>query len=72
MTPLRSPPLTTGDRGFAHHVPVVTPGLERPSFAMPEHVRSVTQSRPLRRQGTAGGDALRLVSDRLRRITGQA
>ena len=33
-------PITTRDRGFAHHIRVAGGGLDRPSFAMPEYLRS--------------------------------
>ena len=38
-------PVTTRARGFDHHVPIAGGGLDRPSFAMPEYVRSVAQRR---------------------------
>jgi mRNA interferase MazF len=65
-------PLTAKDRGFAHHVSVTGPGLARPSFAMPEYARSVTQGRLSQWLGTADGDTLGRVTDWLRRMTGQA
>ena len=63
-------PITTRDRGFAHHVGVVGGGLDRPSFVMPEYVRSVTQRRLQRRLGDAEQSTLSAVDDWLRRITG--
>lgn len=63
-------PLTTRDRGFAHHVPVAGGGLDRPSFAMPEYVRSVAQRRLQRRLGAAEHSTLTTVDDWLRRLTG--
>ena len=63
-------PITTRDRGFPHHVPVTSTGLARPSFAMPENVRSVSQQRLLRRLGTADEATLAAVDDWLRRIAG--
>lgn len=64
-------PITTGDRGFAHHVLVAGGGLDRPSFAVPEYVRSVSQRRLRRRIGTAEDSTLVTVDDWLRRVTGQ-
>ena len=63
-------PLTTRDRGFAHHVAVVGGGLERPSFAMPEYVRSVGHRRLQRRLGAAEHSTLTRVDEWLRRLTG--
>ncbi len=63
-------PITTRDRGFAHHVPVSAIGLDRTSFAMPEYVRSIVQRRLRRRLGAADEETMREVSDWLRRLTG--
>lgn len=63
-------PITTRDRGFAHHVPVVATGLDRSSFAMPEYVRSIVQRRLRRRLGAANAETIRQVTDWLRRLTG--
>lgn len=63
-------PITTRDRGFAHHIAVAEGGLDRPSFAMPEYVRSVAQRRLQRRLGAAGQSTLTNVDDWLRRFTG--
>ncbi len=63
-------PLTTRDRGFSHHVPVAGGGLDKPSFAMPEYVRSVAQRRLQRRLGAAEPSTLTTVDDWLRRLTG--
>lgn len=48
-------PLTTRNRGFPHHVPVVVDdgGLDRPSWAMCEGVRAVSAQRFGRLIGTA-------------------
>lgn len=46
-------PITTRDRGFAHHILVAAGGLDRSSFAMPEYLRSVAQRRLQRRLGAA-------------------
>jgi mRNA interferase MazF len=63
-------PITTRDRGFAHHVQVTATGLDRTSFAMPEYVRSIVQRRLRRRLGEAEADTVHLVTDWLRRLTG--
>jgi mRNA interferase MazF len=63
-------PLTTRERGFAHHVAVDAGELERASFAMPEYVRSVSQRRLRRRLGTAAPATVTAVDDWLRRIAG--
>ena len=46
-------PLTTATRPFPHHVPVAGSGLDRPSFARPEDVRSISAVRLIRRLGAA-------------------
>ena len=63
-------PITTSDRGFAHHILVSGGGLDRPSFAMPEYVRSIAQRRLQRRLGAADQSTLTSVEDWLRRLTG--
>ncbi len=63
-------PLTTSERGFSHHVPVVGGGLDRSSFAMPEYVRSIVQERLRRRLGEAEPNTLDHISDWVRRIAG--
>ena len=63
-------PITTRDRGFAHHIRVAGGGLDRPSFAMPEHLRSIAQRRLRRRLGAAEHSTLTVVDDWLRRLTG--
>lgn len=63
-------PVTTRERGFAHHVPVSGGGLEHTSFAMPEYVRSIVQRRLRRRLGTAEPASVSAVADWVRRITG--
>ncbi len=63
-------PITTRDCGFAHHILVKGGGLDRPSFAMPEYVRSVAQRRLQRRLGTADRSTLTSVDDWLRRLAG--
>jgi len=63
-------PITTRDRGFAHHIRVAGGGLDRPSFAMPEYLRSIAQRRLRRRLGAAEHSTLTVVDDWLRRLTG--
>ncbi|WP_298800464.1 type II toxin-antitoxin system PemK/MazF family toxin [uncultured Pseudonocardia sp.] len=63
-------PITTRDRGFDHHIPVAGGGLDRPSFAMPEYLRSISQRRLRRHLGTADASTLAAVEDWLRRLTG--
>ncbi|MDQ2881442.1 MAG: type II toxin-antitoxin system PemK/MazF family toxin [Actinomycetota bacterium] len=63
-------PITTRDRGFAHHIRVAGGGMDRPSFAMPEYLRSIAQRRLQRRLGTAEASTLATVDDWLRRLTG--
>ncbi len=63
-------PITTRDRGFAHHIPVAGGGLDRASFAMPEYVRSVAQRRLQHRLGAAEKSTLTAVGDWLRRLSG--
>jgi len=63
-------PITTRDRGFAHHVAVAGGGLDRASFAMPEYLRSIVQRRLQRRMGIAKAATTADVDDWLRRITG--
>jgi mRNA interferase MazF len=63
-------PLTTRDRGFAHHVAVDGGGLDRASFAMPEYVRSISQGRLKRRLGAAATTTVTAVDGWLRRIAG--
>ena len=63
-------PITTRDRGFAHHIAVEGRGLDRPSFAMPEYVRAVAQRRLQRRLGAADRSTVTSVDYWLRRLTG--
>jgi mRNA interferase MazF len=63
-------PITSRDRGFTHHVPVVGAGLDRTSFAMPEYLRSIVQRRLRRRIGVGGGATMSAVEDWIRRIGG--
>ena len=63
-------PITTRERGFAHHIRVVGGGLERASFAMPEYLRSIAQRRLRRRLGTAEASTMVAVDDWLRRLIG--
>lgn len=63
-------PITARDRGFAHHPLVPGGGLDRPSFAMPEYIRSIAQQRLQRHLGTADESTLTAVDNWLRRLTG--
>jgi mRNA interferase MazF len=63
-------PITTRERGFAHHIRVAGDGLDRPSFAMPEYLRSIAQRRLRRHLGTAEASTMVAVEDWLRRLTG--
>jgi mRNA interferase MazF len=63
-------PITTRERGFAHHVPVAGGGLDRLSFAMPEYVRSIAQRRLQRRLGNTEQPTIATIDDWLRRLTG--
>jgi len=63
-------PITTRDRGFVHHILVEGGGLDRPSFAMPEYVRSVAQRRLQRRLGAADQSTLTGIDEWLRRLIG--
>jgi mRNA interferase MazF len=63
-------PITTRDRGFAHHIALRGGGLDRRSFAIPEYVRSIAQARLRRRLGAAEQAGVIAVDEWLRRITG--
>jgi len=63
-------PITTRDRGFAHHIPIAGGGLDRASFAMPEYLRSVARRRLERRLGATEHSTLSTVGEWLRRLTG--
>lgn len=63
-------PLTTRDRNFGHHIEVEAGGLDRRSFAMPEYLRSIAQSRLRRKLGEAASPTVEAVEDWVRRITG--
>ncbi|GAA3100317.1 type II toxin-antitoxin system PemK/MazF family toxin [Nonomuraea salmonea] len=58
-------PLTTTDRGWDNHVPIPTEGtgLDKPSFAMIEHVRSMSPLRFTRRIGIAPDEVVHEVAD---------
>ncbi len=64
-------PVTTTDRGWPHHVPVagVDVGLDRPSFAMTEHPRTVSRSRITGHAGTAGAPTMTQIDQWLRDFT---
>lgn len=61
-------PLTTTDRGYAHHVPLdhARAGLERPSLAKCEDIRSVSHQRLLRFLGQITDDDLHEVRETVR------
>lgn len=63
-------PITTRQRGFSHLVPVAGGGLDRPSFAMPEYLRSIVQARLRRRLGVVEPTSVAAVADWVRRIAG--
>src|SRR6476659_5143487 len=60
-------PLTTTDHSNKLHVRLDPPegGLTRPSFAMPEMVRSVSTARLLRRLGFTSTDTVETVARRV-------
>lgn len=59
-------PLTTRERGFPHHVAVTDDGgLRRPSWAMCEAVRAVSQERFGQLISTATSATLTAITDRL-------
>lgn len=62
-------PITTKNRGFAHHVPVRDGGLDRLSYAMPEYMRSISQRRLKRQLGQASASTTMAEVDAwLRRV----
>lgn len=61
-------PITSRERGFAHHVPIADGGLDRASFAMPEYVRSIGQQRLRRRLGIVDRTTFEAVAEWVRRI----
>lgn len=63
-------PLTTRERGFAHHIRIDAAGLDHTSFAMPEYLRSIALRRLDRRLANVETAALAQVEDWLRRMTG--
>lgn len=56
-------PLTSVDRAWPHHVPVVGEGtgLAKPSFAMTEQPRTISTSRITRRTGTAEAETMQQI-----------
>jgi mRNA interferase MazF len=58
-------PLTTTNRGWDNHISVNCDGtgLEKPSWAMVEHVRSVSAQRFTRRIGIAPDEVVREIID---------
>ncbi|SEG36065.1 mRNA interferase MazF [Nonomuraea solani] len=57
-------PLTTTDRGWDNHIPLPaeSTGLDKPSWAMIEHVRSVSPQRFTRRIGIVPDAVVREVT----------
>jgi len=58
-------PLTTTERGWDNHVPIGQEGtgLDKPSWAMVEHMRSVSPQRFSKRVGIAADEVVREVTD---------
>lgn len=56
-------PITSVDRAWPHHVPVVgeRTGLSKSSFAMTEQPRTISTTRITRRTGAAGTETMREV-----------
>ena len=56
-------PITSVDRGWPHHVPVVgeRTGLSKLSFAMTEQPRTISTTRITRRTGMAETDTMREI-----------
>lgn len=61
-------PVTTTDRAWPHHVPVVGPDVELPrtSFAMTEQLRTLTRSRITGRAGAADEATMSTIDQWLR------
>jgi mRNA interferase MazF len=58
-------PLTSRDRGLEHHVGIPAndrTGLDRPSYAMTEQIRAVSDRRTGRRLGAVGNETLAAIS----------
>lgn len=55
-------PVTTVDRGWPNHIRLTgATGLERPSWAMTEQLRTITRTRLVDVSGVAGPDCLRAI-----------
>jgi mRNA interferase MazF len=65
-------PITSRAKGFPLHVPITPPegGLQQPSFAKCEDVRSVSRDRLTKPLGRVSPAVLRQVEDRLRLVLG--
>jgi len=61
-------PLTTRDRGLAHHVSIANPGLTSPSWAMTEQVRAFSVDRIAKVAGFAAPEELAQVLGICRRF----
>lgn len=59
-------PVTTVDRGWPNHVPVVGTDLPQASWAMTEQVRTVSRERIVARAGSADGPTLLAIRRWLR------
>jgi mRNA interferase MazF len=59
-------PITTVDRHWPNHVPIVGADLPQPSWAMSEQVRTISRDRVLARAGSADHATLRNVRDWVR------
>jgi mRNA interferase MazF len=65
-------PLTTRDRGIPSHITVPRPdgGLRATSYAMCEHMRSISRTRLVERWGAVGVEVTSAVEDILRMLLG--
>jgi mRNA interferase MazF len=63
-------PLTTRDRGIPTHIPLTPPegGVRATSYAMCEHIRSISRTRLVERWGAAGPKAMTAAEDVLRAL----
>ncbi len=54
-------PLTSVDRGWPNHIPIVGSALSQPSWAMTEQVRTISRERIVDRGGRAAPETLQAV-----------
>lgn len=59
-------PITTVDRRWPNHIPIVGADLPQPSWAMSEQVRTISRERIVARAGNADVATLREVRDWIR------